>query len=172
MTRTVSGIISTAITQDVTTPVYLIRMGWTIQSPDITRRIATWDTQISWNSELWEASGAKIDRMDANGGTLKLPNGDTDPWLDLVMTQVARGRLIQIYEYQTSTGSPSGSDAVELFSGIMDAATIDRKGIQITFIASLLNKTFPHTSINTADYPWLLSEGDRIYWGPDVIRVQ
>ena len=72
----------------------------------------------------------------------------------------------------TATGSPAGSNAEELFLGTMDACQITNKGIRITFISGLLSKTFPHTTITNEEYPYLLTTGARIYWGPDVIRVQ
>ena len=171
MTRTVAATTTAAVAQETTQPVYLIRMGWDVQSPDVERRVATWDTDISWNSETWTASGAKIQSINARGGSLMLPNGDADPWLDLLVNQGCRGKTLQIYEYQTSTGSPAGSNAEELFQGTMDASQITNKAIKITFISSLLSKTFPHTTINNDDYPYLLSTGARLYWGPDVIRV-
>ena len=101
-----------------------------------------------------------------------LPNGEADPWLDLIVNQGQRGKTLQIYEYQTSTGSPAGSNAEELFQGTMDASQISNKGIKITFISELLSKSFPHTTISNEAYPYLLTTGARIYWGPDVIRVQ
>ena len=108
MTRTVAATTTAAVSQETTQPIYLIRMGWDVQSPDVERRVATWDTDISWNSETWTASGAKVQTLNAIGGSLMLPNGEADPWLDLVVNQGQRGKTLQIYEYQTSTGSPAG----------------------------------------------------------------
>lgn len=172
MTRTVAASTTVAVGQETTQPIYLIRMGWDVQSPDVERRVATWDTDISWNSETWTASGAKIQSINPSGGNLVLPNGDGDPWLDLIVNQGQRGKTLQVYEYQTSWGSPAGSNAEELFLGTMDASQITKNGIRITFVSALLNKSFPHTTITNEEYPYLLTTGARIYWGPDVIRVQ
>lgn len=172
MTRTVPPKVAAAIAQDVTKPRYLIRMGWDIQSPDVERRIATWDQNISWNSETWTASGAEVRGLTVNGGELILPNGTTDPWVTLVMDQIPRGRSIDIYEYHTSTASPSGSDAVHIFSGYMDEAVVDLTRISIRLIEGLLNKRFPPTSVNSTDFPYLLIGGDRLYWGPDVVLIE
>lgn len=173
MTRTVSATISAAIAEDVTQPIYLIRMGWDLASPDVNRRIATWDTAISWNSETWEGSGADISRLGPGGGTLRLPNGDADPWLNLVTTQYPKGRTIDIYEYHTDfTASPIASDATLLLSGVMEDCEISQRGITINFIESLLNKAFPVSSINPTVYTHLLTAGTRIYWGPDIVLVE
>jgi|GEM_PF-6139671 hypothetical protein len=172
MTRTVPAVVEAAVGTNVTQPIYLIRMGWAASSPDVTRTIATYAANITWNAETWYASGALVRSLDMNGGTLQLPNGEDDPWLALVANYNAEGKTVSIYEYQTSWGSPFGSDATLLFSGLMDEVTIDRNGIQISMIEGLLNKSFPNTSINTTEYTNLLSIGDRIYWGPDIVEVQ
>ena len=172
MSRSVSAVTSVALAQDTTRPIYLIRMGWTAASPDVTRRIATWDTDLSWNSETWTASGAEVSSLSPGGGTLQLPNGDADPWLSLVTTQIPRGRAIDIYEYHTSWGSPSGSDAEHIFSGLMDDCEITPSKITIGFIDGLLNKVFPVTSIDPTVYTHLLATGQRLYWGPDIVMVE
>lgn len=172
MTRSVPAVVSAAVAQDATRPVYLIRMGWALSSPDVNRRIATWAANISWNSETWSASGAEIRSLTSQGGSLRLPNGDGDPWLNLVSTEYAIGRAIDIYEHHTSTASPAGSDATQLFSGLMDAVEITPTEITISFIENLQNKRFPPTSITTAVYTELLSAGQRLYWGPDVVMVE
>jgi hypothetical protein len=148
-------------------------MGWDVTSPDIyDRLIATSDQDISWNAELWVASGAEVRGLNANGGDLILPNGDADPWLALVIAQMPRGRAIDIYEHHTSTGSPAGSDAVHIFAGIMDEANIDGMKIAIRLIEGLLNKRFPVAVVNSTDFPYLLTGGDRLYWGPDVVLIE
>ncbi len=172
MTRTVPAVVAAAVAQDATRPIYLFRMGWALSSPDVNRRIATWAADISWNSETWTASGADVRSLNANGGTLLLPNGDTDPWLNLVTTEIARGRTIDVYEYHTSTASPSGSDAVLVFSGLMEETDITPTDISISFIETLRNKAFPPTSITPDVYTYLLAAGQRIYWGPDVVLVE
>lgn len=173
MTRTVSSTISTAVAAETTRPIYLIRMGWDVASPDVNRRIATWDVNLSWNSETWEGSGADIRRLSASGGTLELPNGDADPWLTLVTAQNPKGRTIDVYEYHTNfAASPHASDATQLFSGIMEDSEVTAEKITINFVEGLLNKSFPHTSIDPSVYTHLLAAGTRIYWGPDVVLVE
>ena len=166
MTRTVSAVISAAVGQDTTTPVYLIRMAWTTE-----RRIATWDTNITWNSETWTLSGASVDKLRVEGGTLILPNGDGDPWLNLVQTELARDRAVEVYEHHTSTASPAGSDAQLIFAGRMDSVDISNRGIRITLIEGRTNKGFPPTSIGPPIYNYLLPVGTRLIWGPDTITV-
>ena len=166
MTRTLTSVITAAVGQDSTTPVYLIRMGWATE-----QRVCTWDTDITWNAETWTASGASVDSLSEEGGTLTLPNGDGDPWLALLTSDVALDRVVQIYEHHTSTASPAGSDAVLVFSGRMDSVSVSGIGIRINLVEGRTNKGFPPTSIGKPTYTWLLPVGEKLYWGNDVITV-
>jgi len=171
MTRTVSGIVTAAVGQDVTTPVYLIYMAWDLASPDINRYICTWDTDITWNSITWAASGASVKNLSADNGVLELPNGDGDPWTALVNTQIPRDRVIEVYEHHTSTASPQGSDAVLIFSGRMDSASIQGLAVKIDMVEGRTNKGFPPESIGPAVHNHLLAVGSKLYWNNDVLTV-
>jgi len=166
MTRTVSATITSAIAQETTRPVYLIRMAW-----DTEVRAATWAASISWNAETWVASGITITALDMNGGTMEMPVGDTDPWLSLVLGEVPRERAIEVYEYHTNlAASPIASDAVLVFSGVMDDVTIS-DSIRVRLIEGATNKAFPFTNIDRPTYTYLLPSGTRLAWGADVITV-
>jgi len=167
MTRTVSATVSTAVAQETTRPVYLIRMAWETEV-----RAATWATDISWNSETWASSGIRITSLDMNGGTMEMPVGDSDPWMALCLGEVPRGRAIEVYEWHTNfTVSPIVSDAVLLFSGVMDEVKVGRN-IRVRLIESATNKTFPFTSIDRPTYTYLLPSGTRLSCGNDTIIVQ
>ena len=168
MTRTVSNIITAASNQDNTTPVYLIYMAWDVASPD-QRYICTWDTAITWNSIVWAPSGASVDNLSVEGGSLVLPNGDADPWLALVHADIPRDRVAEVYEHHTSTASPAGSDAELLFTGRMDGVTISDRGIKIDLIEGRTNKGFPPTSIGVPVYNYLLPPGTKLAWGTDSV---
>lgn len=167
MTRSVSSTTEAAVTVEDTRPIHLIRMAWGTEL-----RAATYARNISWNSETWSASGAEVQGVDASGGILFLPNGEDDPWLNLVHTDIARGREIEIYEYHTDkSASPIASDAELIFFGVMDEVSITEKGIRIALIEGATNKVFPPTSIDVPDYNWLLPVGSRLFWGPDIVTT-
>lgn len=148
-------------------------MGWDTASPLPTwLRVATWDTNISWDSQTWIASGVDVRGISASGGSLEFPMGSDDPWLSLVQTQVPRGRSVTIYEYHTDFSvSPHASDAVQVFSGVMDDAEIRYNRIRVGLIESATNKSFPPTSIGPPTYNYLLAKGTRLFWGPDIVTV-
>ena len=167
MTRTVSATISTAVAQETTKPVYLIRMAWATEV-----RAATWPEAISWNAETWIASGIRIASLNTNGGVMEMPCGDSDPWLALVVGELPRGRAISIYERHTNYAvSPAVSDAVLVFTGVMDSFTAGNS-IRVDLIESATNKAFPFTGIDRPTFTHLLPSGTRLQWGLDTIIVQ
>lgn len=169
MPRTLSTTLQNATQRDDTLPIGLIRMGWATE-----RRVATWDRDIDWDSETWSASGAAIEgEIGPDGGTLLLPIGEDDPWLALEAGEVARGRSIEVYAYYTDPdASPLESDAVLIFSGIMDEANVTGEGgISIRLIESRQAKFFPFNSIGPPVFNHLLGEGTRLQYGPDYVVV-
>lgn len=159
MSRTVSSGIQTAVEGKSTAPIYLLRLSFNSEN-----RLATWDTDISWNGETWTASGAEVSDLSETGASLTLP---TDVWLSVVLNDGTRGRNIQIYEYH-ATASPL--DAVLVFTGKMDTVRIAER-IEIEVIAASTAKSFPPTSIDRPTFTHLPVSGTTIIWGFDRIRV-
>ena len=164
MTRALSATITTAISADDTRPIYLIRMGWAVEV-----RAATWQSSISWNSETWQASAVQVVSLDASGGVLEFPIEDNGPWLSLVLNETPRDRAVQIYEHHTNYAvSPAVSDAVLVFSGVMDEAQI-AGNIRVSMVESSQAKGFPPTSIDRPVYNYMLTSGQSVQWGNDTL---
>lgn len=167
MTRTLTTAVDGAVDLDVTRPIHLIRMGWETE-----RRIATFDANITWNSETWTASGGEAQNISAQGGTLLLPVGTGLPWAGLCKDEKARGRSIVVYEYHTDFSvSPRISDADQIFSGTMDDASVTLDGIRISLREGRKHKKFPPDNIEPPTYNFLLADGQRLFWGPDIVNV-
>lgn len=167
MTRSVPSEVESAVAQDDTRPIYLIRMGW---NTELT--VCTYGENISWNMETWTASGASVSGLDTARGTLVLPIADDGPWLSLVLNEAPRDRLIEVYEYQTDfAASPQASDAVLTFSGFMDEAVIG-KDIRVSLIESSQYKQWPNSSIDRPTYNYLVPSGQRISWGTDYLVAE
>ena len=165
MSRALSGTISAAITSTATRPVYLVQLGF-----DTVRRIATWDQDITWGGYTWSASGVTVGDLNSGGTRLTLPSGDSDPWLSLVLTDGTRDRAISIYEHHTDTASSPQSDAVLVFTGIMDEASITDK-LVINVIDTSRAKAFPAESVDESVFTNLLTSGSQIVWGNKTITV-
>ena len=165
--RTLSATITSAVAQDVTQPIYLLRMGF---SSELT--VATWGADINWNGETWSASGIAVKRLGIKSGSIEFPLADDGPWLSLLLNEGARERAITIYEYHTDlSASPQVSDAVAVFTGIMDGVRITDRAI-VEVLESTTAKRFPHTSIDRPVYNYLPVSGSRITWGTDYLVVE
>jgi hypothetical protein len=165
MSRPLPTTVSAAITADATRPVYLIEFGF-----DTTQRAATWDADITWNGQTWSASGVQVTRLTSKDCSVKLPAGADDGWLALVMSDGVRGRTINIYEHHYDSASSPQTDAVLVFSGIMDDAQIGSE-ISLRVLESSRAKTFPPTSMDEPTFTHLLTPGTTIKWGTDTIKV-
>ena len=166
MTRALSATITAAVAADDTRPIYLIRMAWASEV-----RVATWQSNITWNSETWQASGVQVISLDAGGGVLEFPIEDTGPWLSLVLNETPRNRAVEIYEHHTNYAvSPAVSDAVLVFSGVMDEAQI-AGNIRVAIVESSQAKGFPPTSIDRPVYNYMLASGQHVRWGNDTLVV-
>lgn len=165
MSRTVSSTIQSAIAQDATRPIYLIEMDFSTTS-----YAATWDAVISYGGNSYVASGIEIGGLSATGATMRMPTGADDPWLALILNEGTRGRAIRIYEHHyDSTASPQ-SDAVLVFSGIMDMVTITDK-IIVKIIEASRAKAFPALSVEETTFTHLLQSGTTITWGQNTLTV-
>ena len=166
MSRESNTTVTSAVSKDHTAPKYLIQMGWSTET-----RIATWESNITWAGETWTGSGARIRGLKTTGGTLILPNDDDDGWAALVLSEGQQGRTISIYEHHTDISVSPQSDALLIFSGEMDQATIGRE-VMITFIASSRVMRFPHTKVNTSVYTHLLRKGQVIESGSSTLVIE
>ena len=170
--RTVSATITSAVGQNATRPVYLIRLFIGDEY-----RISTWGAPIVWSTQTWGPSsspentslyGARVSNVTVGGATVHLPANDF--WLGAILNNGIRNSPISIYEHHTdSTVSPQ-ADAVLLFAGVMDQVVIG-EDIRITAIENSTAKGFPVASIDRPTFNHLLKSGDRITWGTDTIIV-
>lgn len=167
MTRTVSSAISTATGKAATRPVYLLRLGFSAEV-----KAATWDSDISWNSETWILSGIEVKNLTRTGGIIELPLTTDDPWLSLILNEGTRGRSVSIYSHYTDVSvSPVAADAVLIFTGVMDEPEFTNV-IKLSVIESSRAKAFPPGSVDQPTFTHLLDPGDRIDWGVDTILVK
>jgi hypothetical protein len=167
MSRSISATITAATAKTATKPIYLLRLGF-----DAEVKAATWDQDITWNGETWIDSGIEVSSLKADKADIKFPNGTVDPWLSLVLNEGVLGRAVQIYEYHENTTSSPNKDAVLLFVGIMDDASISDNVISVNVIESSASKVFPNVVIDRPTFNYIPPAGTEIAWGPDKIIVK
>ena len=165
MSRTLPSTVSSAITATATRPVYLVEFAFT---PTI--YAATWDANISWGGQTWLAGGVEVSRLTPRGATITLPTGASDTWLSTILAQGCRGKAVTIYEHHQDTAASPQTDAVKIFSGIMDSVNIGEK-LQVTVVEASQSKVFPPSSVDENTFTHILSSGQKIAWGNDTITV-
>jgi hypothetical protein len=165
MSRTLSATISSAISSQATRPIYLIEMGFST-----TVRAATWDQDITWGGYSWVASGITLSNLSANGTRMEFPTGTSDPWLALALNEGTRNTTVSIYEHHYDATASPQTDAVLVFTGIMDEVTLSDR-MSVSVIESSASKAFPAQSVDLPTFSYLMTPGDQIVWGNQTITV-
>jgi len=163
--RTLTSTVAAASKKDATQPVYLLRLGFSV---DI--EAATWDQDIIFDGQTWIKSGIEVKNLTLTGGSIEFPLTTDDIWLGLILNEGTRGRSVAIYLHYTDATLSPQSDADLIFTGIMDEAVLTDK-IRCPVIESSQAKQFPPDSIDQPLFNHLLPSGTRIAWQGDVIVV-
>jgi len=163
MPKTLSSTLTAAIAANVTTPIYLARIGFSAETYD-----STWGAAIAYDSKSYIASGMSIPQLSDRRAVMELPA--TNTWLGLILNEDTRDKDIWLYRHYKDVAASPTSDTVLVFRGIMDEATIDDR-IRIEIIEASSAKQFPPTLIDKPTFNFLPVAGTRIEWGNDTVIV-
>jgi hypothetical protein len=165
--RTLPATVTTAIAKDATRPAYLLDIGVSAASPIGTTYATTWGADIVWNGQTYLASGIEVTNISRTAATLKMPLGESDPWLAL--SSDFRGRSLDIYQHYTDTTQSPQAGAVLIFSGILDEVTLG-ESMRVTVQEKSRAITFPPEAIGPPKFNYLLPSGSVIRWaGRDIV---
>lgn len=119
MARTLSTQTQSDIAQTVTTPRYLIELGFTTVVRLSTRG------DVTYMGAGWVDSGAVVDGLNTTPGggkslTLQLPNYD-NAYTSLVLNFGIRDRSVKVYVLYSNDPFPADEDGELIFEGRMDA---------------------------------------------------
>lgn len=167
MARAVSTTLTSATARSSTNPRYLVSVGFSSG----TVYAATASADISWNGTTWVASGIEVTNVSPESVNLEFPNGTSDPWLSLILNDGQRGVVCEVYEWHQDTTASPQTDAVKLFSGILDEADIADERIRVSVIAAQEAKQFPPEDIDQPTFTYLPASGTLIAWANDKITV-
>ena len=167
MTRTISATLTSAIAKTSTHPRYLVSLAFSSG----TVYAATAAANITWNGTTWVASGLEVSDVSPQSVRLEFPNGTADPWLSLILNDGQRGVVCEVYDWHEDTTASPTTDAVKVFSGILDEADIDDRRIRVSVIAAQEKKQFPPTDIDQPTFTYIPASGTVITWGNDKITV-
>ena len=167
MSRTLPTTVASAVQLTATQPKYLLDLAFSSG----TVYAATWGADVSYNGQTYVSSGLEVSRLNDSSATLKFPNGTSDPWLSLVLNDGTRGVAISIYSHQYDATASPQSDAVLVFTGIMDEADISDEDVTVKVIAASAAKRVPPTPIDQPTFTYLPQAGTVISWGNDKLTV-
>lgn len=168
--KTLSSALQTQLGLTVTSPGYLVQLGYS----SILRLSTMGD--ISWNSYTWSAADVRVsgigqDGSAANSGNLQLGNTN-DAYGALVLNEGASDIAVSIwacYAGATATGDP-----VLVFSGVTNGAGIDSSKVTIPLLAQS-NATLysPRTFCNKASgFNFLQPAGTKIFFNGETFILE
>ncbi|MCU7917064.1 MAG: hypothetical protein KZQ95_01745 [Candidatus Thiodiazotropha sp. (ex Epidulcina cf. delphinae)] len=170
MSRTVTAKVATAISQDTTTPIYLVYLGYT---PAI--RLSTLG-DVTWNGRLWSESGVQVTSLKKSQGggmsaSLRLPNHDNS-YGALVLGHGVRDIPVDIYKIY-GDAPYDAADAVHIFSGVaVSAPSIDDYVTLLLISSGAMTAQTPRIPLSA----WLGNDmpvpGTRISWAGDVLVLE
>lgn len=160
MPRTLPGSLGTAITAPVTAPGYLVQLGFPI--PLRYSTIAT-STPTTWDSRLWTAGGVEVLSVSATDARISLRNHDNS------ISALVLGN--QLHRVTCAVWQIYGSDAVALFDGWVDEATLGPR-VVLTAIAQSRAVQVPSDFIAPPTFNHLTPPGTPISWGTNTIYLE
>jgi len=157
MPRTLTGGIPTAIALPVTSPGYLVYIGFDTALRHSTRGTLTWNSQ-SWTGGL----GTSVIAVSEQDATIELRNTDLSASA-LVLNTTLADKACQVYQLY-------GSDAVLLFDGFLDAAEIGER-VKLTAKALTSARRVPRQYITYPTFKWMTPPGTAVKWGSQAVTL-
>lgn len=170
MARALSNVVSNAITQIGTEPIYLVSLGY---MPII--RLCTNGTR-AWNGYTWSDSGVEITRLIRTEGggqaaEIRLPNHDNGYGAVVLGVGI---RDIPVKIYQLYGAEPHAvDDGVLLFSGYIDAVPSIDDFVTLSLVSggAFVRRT-PNTALSAFMGTNMPVPGTRIAWAGDVLVLE
>lgn len=158
MPRTLSGTITTAIALPVTSPGYLVYLGFDSPIRHSTRDTLTYGG-YSWTGML----GTSVPSVSEQAATVELQNSDLAASA-LVLNTTLADKACQVYKLYNG-------DAVLLFDGFLDGCEIGDR-VRLTAKALTSARRVPNKYIDYPTFGWLTPPGTTVKWGAQTVTLQ
>lgn len=151
------GTIAAAIALPVTSPGYLVYLGF-----DTALRHSTRDT-LSWGGFSWTGMlGTSVPSVGEQQATIELQNSDLTASA-LVLNTTLADKSCQIYKLYNG-------DAVLLFDGFLDGCEIGDR-VKLTAKALTSARRVPSQYITYPAFRWLTPPGTAVKWGAQTVTL-
>lgn len=166
--RTLSTPTSTATQSTITTPAYLVEIGFSSVVRLSSRGDQSWDGQTWTGGRLGKVSGLNWDGKGQQSGALDIINADL-AYSALVLGEGVADRAVRIWKFYGD--NPAAGDPVAVFDGVMDEADIGADRVRITLVSANARTLFsPRRFIGPATgFNHLSPAGRKITWGGQTI---
>lgn len=158
MLRQLPTVIETSVSKTITSPAYLVRIGFATE-----RRESTFG-DITWNSESWSSSGGIIvTRVGESGGQFSIQNTEQNQsgMLSLssdIISGDVRDSLVTIYKWYES-------DAVEVSRGYVSNINISGGRVVFDYVSTTSDVgRAPTERFTSADFNYLPVIGETVIW--------
>lgn len=169
--RTLTAATEAAAALTVTTPAYLVELGFATTLRLSSRGDQSWDSQTWTGGRLGRVSGLGADGSGTQRGTLEIVNTDL-AYSALILNEGAADKTCRIWAFYGD--DPAASDPVEVFNGVLDDADIGPDRVRLT-LASENSRTLysPRRFVGSGTgFNHLRPAGTRINWGGQVFVLE
>lgn len=156
--KSLTAPMAAAVATTITTPAYLVELGWTTVLRLSSRGDQSWDGQTWVGGRLGKVS------LSAAQGSIEIGNSDL-AYSALILTESAADIGCRAWKFYGD--NPANDDPIMIFDGILDGATIDRDRVVLT-LAQANRRTMysPRLFIGPENgFHHLAPTGTRITWG-------
>ena len=168
MSRSLSTNLNTETAKAVTTPIFLIKVGF---SPT-PLRVSTRGSATAL-SQTWAQAGARIERVTPFEAVVSFRNDDLSASALFLGTGVVEGLTMQVYQSYGAGPVYADADVVTLFDGVLDvvqSVTVDEVTIIGRSHSELITK-IPRYRITELDFHHIPPTGTVITWGGEKITL-
>jgi hypothetical protein len=171
LARTLTAPTEAAAALTVTTPAYLVELGYAAPLRLSSRQDQSWNGQTWTGGRLGRISGLAADGSGSQRGTLEIINTDL-AYSALILNEGAADIACRIWMFYGN--NPAASDPVEVFNGVLDEADIAPDRVRLTLASENSRTLFsPRRFIGPGTgFNHLRPAGTRISWGGQVYVLE
>lgn len=169
--RALTSAINTATSTTVTTPAYLVEIGFSVVLRLSSRNDQSWGGQTWTGGRIGKVSGLSWDGKGQQSGALEIINSDL-AYSALVLNEGVADRPVRIWKFYGD--NPAASDPVAVFDGVADEAEISQDRVRITLAGeNAQTLSSPRRFIGAATgFNHLAPAGTKITWNNEIYTLE
>lgn len=169
--RTLSTPTGIAVASTITTPAYLVELGFSAVVRLSSRNDQSWNGQTWLGGRIRKVSGLTQDANGGQSGSLELINTDL-VYSALILNEDAADKSCRIWKFYGD--NPALSDPVQVFSGVLNETDIGPDVVRVSLVGENSRTMFsPRRFIGKGTgFNHLRPTGTKITWGGQVYVLE